>query len=127
MKFDWTDLFDRVGWTTVQGAAGLLTGHQVAEVTGAADWRALLVGTLAAALLSLLKVLGVKASHLASARASLDKARELPALASALDALVPLLDKLDDSPAGAVAVQALKQAVAELEGGADTPKVRAGR
>ncbi|MFD1145988.1 hypothetical protein [Saccharothrix hoggarensis] len=122
-KLDLADLLDRVGWTFVQALGGIYTAKETSEQVGQADWRALLVGGLVSSLLVVLKVAGVKASHVASARAAVAKASEIPAVANLLASLAPVLGKLDDGKAGALVAEVLKKTLAELEA-QDAPENR---
>jgi hypothetical protein len=109
-----SDVLDRVGWTFVQALLGTGAAGVTADQVGAADWRALLVGGAVAAVVALLKVAGVKASHLASAKKAVDAAEEIPAVKHLLDGLRGTLSKLDDSQAGAIVAEVLKKAADEL-------------
>lgn len=60
------DIAERVGWTAVQAFAGSLAAGGTAVSFGTFDWRAAGVGAATAALLALLKVLGVNAAAAAS-------------------------------------------------------------
>jgi hypothetical protein len=59
------DLAERAGWTFVQAVAGSVAAAGTATTIGTFDWRAALVGGAVAAVLSVLKVLGVQASVVA--------------------------------------------------------------
>ncbi len=56
------DLVERVAWTFAQALAGSFFAGGVAVAYGQWDWRAALTGAGAAAMLSVLKVLGVNLS-----------------------------------------------------------------
>ena len=62
MKVNLLDLAERVGWTFVQAFAGSIAAGGTAMTLQAFDWRAALAGGGTAALICLLKVLGVTVS-----------------------------------------------------------------
>jgi len=69
------DLAERVGWTALQAAIGVLAGVNLAD--GATDWTLVLTSAGIAALVAALKVLGVNGSQVT---AVVDTAEKIPAV-----------------------------------------------
>jgi hypothetical protein len=95
------DLAERVGWTFVQAFAGSIAAGGTAVTLQTFDWRAALAGGGVAALLALLKVVGVNA-------ASSNRTKLIADVEADARAAVPgLIDDLEDLLRGHIsAVQA---------------------
>lgn len=69
-RINWADLGERAGWTFVQGFAGVVAAAGSSAAFGGVDWRAALIGAATAAVLSVLKSLGLNLSGTATAGAA---------------------------------------------------------
>lgn len=70
-----SDLVERVGWTALQAAIGVLAGVNIADAT--TDWTLVLSAAGIAALVAALKVLGVQGAQVTAVA---DVAEKVPAV-----------------------------------------------
>lgn len=95
----WTDLIERVGWTALQAAIGVLAGVNIADAT--TDWTLVLSAAGIAALVAALKVLGVNGAQVTAVA---DVAEKVPAVRN----------WTETTPAGRTTESVVRQAARQL-------------